>query len=423
MGFNGENPTPAAVQVTEHFQVCGQSRASADVCNLALSTANVDSRASMLSLSVTPPYGPRTHLDSNPVADDASIDITKVTGLALLVEAQKASRGETVCSGFAAQYLSGQASTEKIVLDVHARGAAPYANPAPGTGSVTWLAPGSLHFANGVIFQELVRKYVEAASGAYRYAGTLCIHGEADAAAGTSRAAYLADLQAWIAAYNSQARHASALHRAQRMFLAQMANLQYSGSSLQNCLNIALAQLDAHKLHAGLFLIGPSYMFPVIDDTHLTAAGNRWHGEYFGKVARRVIKEGSAWEPVYPKSWTRAGAVLNVKFNVPVAPLVFDTSVVSDPGQGGFSYADDSASGITVTGVAVAADGVSVNVTLSGTGFGTNPRFRIAGTQTGVNSGPISGARSTLRDSDPEKGVLSGQPLYNYACTFEGAIV
>lgn len=422
MGLDGSGQTPAALLITEHWQVTGQSLASGDQAAAALSTVNVDSRAQMLSLSVAPPYGPRTMLDSNPVSDDSVFDLTKVTGLTPLVEAVKNVRGETICSGFVAQYLKGQAATEKLVIDDHARGAAPYTNQG-STANPTFLSPGSMHFANGNLFQELARKYVEAAGGAYRYAGMLNIHGHADANLARGRANYLSDIQDWRLSYNGQARHRSALHRLQPMFLSQMSNLHYGGVATQQCLDIALAQMDAHQLKTGFWLVTPAYFFPMVDDTHFTAAGNRLHGEYFGKVARRVLKEGVAWEPVYPKSWTRAGNVINVQFNVPVAPLVFDTSTVTDPGQGGFSYTDDTASGITVTGVAVAADGVSVNVTLSGTGFGTNPRFRIAGTQVSNNSGPVTGARSTLRDSDSEKGVLSGTPLYNYACIFEGAIV
>lgn len=418
MNLDGSGQTNAALQLYEHWQFTGQSLSTGDQAGTALTTANADARASMLSLSVSG-YGPRSMLDSVPVSDDANIDITKVTGLTPLLEVVKGTRGETPASGFASQYLKDQPASAKVVMDVHGRGAATYSNQ----GGV-YVGPASTHFTNGIVFQQLVKKYVEAAGGAYRYAGTLNVHGESDGFNARSRANYLADIQAWIAAYNQQCRHGSAVHRKQPMFVSQLGtNLRFGGGTLQSGLDIALAQLDAHKLKVGVWLVGPRYMIPSSDGTHATGAGYRWLGEYIGKVARRVKVEGVAWEPVYPKSWTRAGAVINVVFNVPVAPLVFDATVVSDPGQGGFSYIDDTASGITVTAVAVAADGVSVNVTLSGTGFGTNPRFRIAGTQPTTSGGPTAGARATLRDSDTELGVLSGLSLYNYACHFEGAIV
>jgi hypothetical protein len=373
----------------------------------------------MLQLNVTGAYGPRPQIDQNPGAEGDTTDPTKVIGLVALREAFKGSYGETHQSGFAAQYLKGQSSQARLIVDSHGLGSTPYRDVV----YARQLSPsGNGPFTNGMIFQAAAKKYALAAGVPYRFAGLLNIHGETDAFNGRSRANYLADLQDWVGNYNAQSRDNTAWSSPRPMFVSQFGtNLRWNGSTEEQGIAIALAQMDAHQLGANIYLVGPRYMIPVADGTHATSAGYRWLGEYMGKVARKVVKESVAWKPLYPASWIRAGANLDVTFNVPVSPLVLDSSVVSDPGNSGFSYIDDSASGVTVSSISITG-ATTVRVILSSSTLGTNPRFRIAGVQPTLTGGPASAARSTLRDSDPEVGILSGLPLYNYACTFEGAI-
>ena len=136
--------------------------------------------------------------------------------------------------------------------------------------------------------------------------------------------------------------------------------------------------------------------------------------------------EGKAWEPVRPKTVTRAGAVVTAKMYVPAPPLVIDTTLVTEPtipgSKFGFEWSDDEdvATRPTVTNVLITG-GDTVVITLSKTPTGANMRLRYA--YTGVAAalgGPTTGARGNLRDSDATVS-RNGYKLYNWAVHFDVA--
>jgi hypothetical protein len=143
-------------------------------------------------------------------------------------------------------------------------------------------------------------------------------------------------------------------------------------------------------------------------------------GEDYAKVYRRVILEGQAWEPVRPKTVTRAGAVVTVTMHVPAPPLVLDTTLVTEPGKFGFEWADDGPTTPTIASVALSGDDTVV-VTLSAAPTAAHPRLRYAYTGTGgALAGPTTGPRGNLRDSDGTPS-RNGYKLYNWAVHFEVA--
>ena len=166
-------------------------------------------------------------------------------------------------------------------------------------------------------------------------------------------------------------------------------------------------------------LVGPKYHLTYFTDgVHLTNEGYRHMGEDYAKVYRRVILEGKAWEPVRPKTVTRAGAVITVKMHVPVPPLALDTTRVSDPGNYGFEYVDDSTLPPEIASVAVTGPD-TVTVTLSKAPVaGATKSLRYAYTGTiGANAGPKTGARGNLRDSDKTPS-RDGYELFNWCIHF-----
>lgn len=103
-----------------------------------------------------------------------------------------------------------------------------------------------------------------------------------------------------------------------------------------------IAQMQACDQEDDMYMVGPTYMLPNAangfyytgnklvhgDGIHLTADGERWLGEQFGKVMRKVILEGKSWQPLRPlKAWyEQKENAIYVKFNVPYPPLVVDTA-------------------------------------------------------------------------------------------------
>lgn len=380
---------------------------------------NHDARAHMWTITGgSADYGPRPQMDALPSNNNTSIDTSKITGLELLTEGINdvagGKYGETAMTGFVAQFLKDDDYAAQFVVDIHGRGGTPY-REVTGAG----LEPNTPHFNNGQILQQVARDVVSTAGGSYRLLALLNMHGESDAANGRSQANYAADMIDWVDRYNLHRRDGFRTLRPVPMVYNQIANMNPAGAFA-----IALAQRDAAAADSRLLLAGPKYQYTYSDGTHLRASAERQVGEMFGKVLRRALKEGVAWRPLKIRDATRAGAVVSVRFWVPVGVLVIDTTLIAAATNYGFEYADDGGV-VTITSVALKAGTTdTIDVTLSSSSIGANAKLRLAKTQASVTTtGPTSGARTNIRDSDSEIGVLTGAHLYNWAINDEVAVV
>jgi hypothetical protein len=172
-------------------------------------------------------------------------------------------------------------------------------------------------------------------------------------------------------------------------------------------------------------LVGPRYFLPHAGASanypglHLSNTGYRWLGEYYAKVYKQVIVDGGSWTPLKPNTASRVANVITVTFSVPVPPLSLDTAAVSNPGNNGFEYTDDSGSPPSITNVQVTGN-TTVQITLSATPTGTNKRVRYAFTGIpGAYGGPTTGPRGNLRDSDATPSAYGNGPLYNWCVHFD----
>ncbi len=119
-----------------------------------------------------------------------------------------------------------------------------------------------------------------------------------------------------------------------------------------------IAQLQATDQEKDMFMIGPTYMLSNAENSyyysrdklvhgdgiHLTADGERWLGEQFGKVMRKVIIEGKDWHPLRPlKAWYKENEnAVYIQFHVPEPPLMIDTSFLPRQDKGlGFDIYDE----------------------------------------------------------------------------------
>lgn len=184
-------------------------------------------------------------------------------------------------------------------------------------------------------------------------------------------------------------------------------------------------QLDAHIRAPGkVVYVTPAYPLEVRNDClHYSAKGSRRLGEYFGKVYAKIVFGGETWEPVRPKTVTRAGNVITVKFHVPKPPLVLDTTNVSKADNFGFDVYDNG-NLVAVSGVTVAGD--TATITLASAPSGVNMRLKYAQNyKAGGCIGPgieyAGGARGNLRDSDDTPSQF-GNPLWNWGVNFDVAV-
>ncbi len=185
---------------------------------------------------------------------------------------------------------------------------------------------------------------------------------------------------------------------------------------------IALAQL-AMAEEAGFALVCPLYPFPFAPDgVHMINTSYRWMGGYFG----RALFEW-AYDQVKPRRlkplWAepQADGVL-LAFDVPKPPIVFDTTLVTDPGDYGFEILDAAGDALTIDVVSRAGPShVFIRPT---SGEIATVRYACRnGLALNTHTGPTSGPRGNLRDCSGEALTLlvSGvaKPLHHWAPIFQ----
>ena len=382
---------------------------------------NHDSRAKMFTVSgtgVASPYGPRPWLDQLPANNNQVLNVAKVTGIETLHEAVNdvtgGKYGETLCTGFAAQFFRGDsASSDQILFELHGRGGTGYRELGTGAG----LEPGFQHFANGVLLQDRADLY---GTLPRRLLCALNGHGQFEQSSGRSRANYALDLQDWVTQVHEHQRRNYHPLAPTKMLMGQPANGQPT-----NGFPIAAAVLDAYLVHPDLVSANPQYIYQHSDGIHMRALGNRAEGELCGRIARRLIRPqlgDMPWAgPTYPISAVRTGATIVVMVNVSDGVLVLDTTNVAAATNSGVIYSDDSSSA-SVSSVAITGD-KQITVTLNTTPTGTNPRLRFGCTQTNTqDTGPTAGMRTNFRNSIGEVGVLTGVTHYDWMAICDLAV-
>ncbi len=317
---------------------------------------------------------------------------------------------ETMSSSFANQVTKptrAAGGAHDMLVSVHAVGGAPYrlmkkGNPAYAVTLAQVTAAGSIARASRLTYD--VTAITSADGGGD--------HVDKNTHLASDLAEWQHDLEADIEALTGQTGTIP-------LFNTQYSSwTEYDPTSL-----IPLAQLRAHVEYPGkVIVIGPRYAFEYgPDGVHLTNAGYRQMGEYYARAYRKVVVEHGVWEPLRPQTVTRAAAVITVRFLVPKPPLVFDTTLATNPGNLGFEYVDDGPGGPTITSVALAGPN-SVTLTLSAEPTASNRRIRYAYTGVlGAHAGLQTGAHGNLRDSDTTPSQ-NGGALYDWCVHFDEAV-
>jgi lysophospholipase L1-like esterase len=317
---------------------------------------------------------------------------------------------ETMSSAFAnlvTELARADGAEHDLLLSVHALGAKPYAQ----------LKKGTRAYNNGMAQVAAARDIAKKLGRRYVVEAVTNVHGESDHAEKSTR--YLADLLEWQSDYEKDVKALTGQSEPVPMFQSQISSWTRMMKGTETSA-IPGAQLAAHVQSNGkVVLVGPKYHLQYAKDgVHLTNEGYRHMGEDYAKAYRRVVVEGKRWEPLRPIAITRDGAVITIKLVVPSPPLVLDTSLVSDPGSYGFEYSDSSASSPSIAKVELASpDTVVITLSAVPTGDDRHLRYAFTGIR-GARSGPQTGARGNLRDSDPTRS-RSGHPLYNWCVHFD----
>lgn len=311
---------------------------------------------------------------------------------------------ETMSSGLASLVSQLQPGHDALI-SLHGVGASPYWNLKKGTAAyalgMEQVRQGrSLAFASGI-------DYVVSA--------VTVVHGES--AHYDNDVEYPNELLQWQQDYETDIQAITGSRAPLVMFHTQISNWTLAGKKVTTS-EVPVWQLQAsQKAPDKLVLVGPKYIFPyAADGLHLVNTSYRWLGEYYGKAYREVVLMGRLWKPLWPTSATRSGKRITVVFHVPVPPLVFDTVLVTNPGNYGFKFTDGSGQPPQISSVSLS--GNTVLIDLVSEPLGPMPTIHYAmDAPIDAMSGPVSGPRGNLRDSDGTASRFDNT-LYNWAVHF-----
>ncbi len=242
------------------------------------------------------------------------------------------------------------------------------------------------------------------------------IHGNQNAAAGTSISSYRAAMETLRAQYESVINAATGKRQSLHMFVGQLSNtIPYGGTAgTTKTNNIGIAQYQEARDNALIHLASAQYARPYSDGEHLTSAGYRTEGEVIGAVVGGWLNDNtkSSLAPI-ESGVVQSGTTITIPVAGCVGDLVIDTSRVTDPGNYGFVL-----TGATIASVAVSGSGTTAKIVITKTDSTTATLISYASQGiAGQNPGPVTGSRGCIRDSQTGTS-LSGLPLYNDLCVF-----
>lgn len=312
---------------------------------------------------------------------------------------------ETMSSAFA--NLASDEGRHPMLVSVHGAGAFPYFK----------LKKGTRPYETGMIQVRAAKALADKLGRTYVVRAVTNVHGESDHAEKTTT--YARDLAEWQADYERDIQAITGQREPVPMFHTQISSWTRMMKGTPTSA-IPQAQLEASiASHGKIVLVGPKYHLPYAKDgVHLSNEGYRHLGEDYAKAYRRVVLENGTWEPLRPIAIARDGRVITVRFAVPSPPLVLDTERVADPGSYGFEYTDAAGTSPRIEKVELTgADTVAIILSAEPTAQDRRIRYAFTGTK-GARSGPETGARGNLRDSDATPS-RHGYALYNWCVHFD----
>lgn len=232
--------------------------------------------------------------------------------------------------------------------------------------------------------------------------------GEADS--GMALATYKGHLVTLIADMQADVKAITGQSISPHILLNQQASGVASGSTggpPQAAFELARDREDCH-------LCGPIYHLPVASDgTHLTNVGYARLGRYFARALKSILVDGLKPLQFRPVSAVLKGSKVYVRFDVPTPPMVLDYDALAATTNAGFAVRDDNGT-CPITGVSVAADGVTLVIALDAPPA-ANPVLRCGIDHLGAGLVINNGGSTNLRDSTADPIFVGGQtyPTWN----------
>jgi len=192
---------------------------------------------------------------------------------------------------------------------------------------------------------------------------------------------------------------------------------------------VSRAQYMAGITDSARYIVAtPSYQFQYnkADSIHMRPAFRRIYGAYLGLAAKRYVLDGVKFIPTHPVKYVVTGTNLKVVFYTPVAPLVIDTTLISNPGNYGIRVFNAAGTELALRNIHV-VDGTTLSIDCSGDPTGGSFSYAKNATKNNTNMpdglSVLLGTRGNLRDSQGDKLKFGSYPLHNWSVAIYEKIV
>lgn len=405
-GLTGKEPEPRIHTNYIHVSMEGQSLA------LGLGAKIIASLASEATNALVPNAGIEDGVQASDMQGVTGLPLSS-TGLAAFNPALNPN--QTAESPLYAAMIHLQRSIDERGIASQVLGS----TNAHGGTAIAGLSKGTAIYDVGVAQSKAYRNYASAAGKSCLTEFVLWAQGETDISMGLSGEEYIKALSGLIGNYQTDINQ----DLAPIMLTYQTASHTKRWPTFSP--EIPHAQLKAANLNRSIKMACAAYVMPYNEDgIHMPPNSYRWLGAYFGKVMDWMLTTGRTdWKPVQPEAIYRNGRVITIKFHVPVKPLVFDTTLVTNPGNYGFKVFNSANVEQTISTVGI-ENGDTVKIVLSAEPVSNVIVKYAQGSGNDTNAGPTTGARGNLRDSDATVAkvldLTTGQPypLQNWCPIF-----
>jgi hypothetical protein len=345
--------------------------------------------------------------NGGPLVTDASADYTS---LKLSVQVTRETPSDALCRmARQAMYDSGLfASGTDYLYDFI------LFNPGQGGIPIETLRKGGAPYNRLLLGINAGKTLANAMGNTFNFPAFFWVQGEANIDLGSTRPSYKAQMVLLLNEINTDAKAVTGQTNNVKMLTYQTASMNAYTSSPDVPLAQLESSLEGKNIH--MVVVMYPYDYSASDNVHMLN-GEQYQrvGALAGYIYKKILVDGVDWKPIHIKSTVFVGSTIDVKFHVPVKPLVFDTTIVTNPGNYGFRLFNGTTE-IAITAVSIIRPDTVRIVASSPVAAGYTLTYAINGT-TGL-TGRTGGPRGNLRDSQGEtiiyKPATLNYRLYNW---------
>ncbi|MDQ0469347.1 hypothetical protein [Labrys wisconsinensis] len=275
--------------------------------------------------------------------------------------------------------------------------------------------PGGTCWDNALTAARQARQVIEQSGGQAELGPYVFVHGET----GPHSPVYETLLRQFAAAIRPAIAQAFGAPSMPPLMLVQINEAEDAGDHTWP----AQSQYKVARDTPGVHLACPLYYAPLHDLSHTTLPGRVMFAAALADAIATLEQTGQ-WQPLWPTSVKRQGAVIRVRFHVPYGgALAIDQDWVRPTPNYGFQFTDDSGAPPPISAAAISGRD-EVTVTLAAEPRGGNPRLRYAWLNDLDHDGWSGGRGQVMtvtskRSPFLELGLGVPEQLRHYAVRFE----